>query len=115
MVDTEKKVELIPYERTLAALEGVKRYEKAPFTGYATEVKIHWPDGCDHLVDVAISNDRTLFCPREGFLALNDTTVTYPFGRSVKVEEGNELGVEMRNGDGANPHAITVTIRVEEE
>lgn len=45
-------------------------------------------------------------------LALNDTTETYPFNRPVKKED--DLVVEMRNGDGVNPHTITVSLSIEE-
>lgn len=112
-----KKIQLIPYAYNLAIAglpgSGVTLTEIAPFTGYIKLVRIHWPDGCNAWVDVKVGHGVTQFCPREGYLALNNATPSYEFNEAVV--EGEDIWVEMRNGDGANPHNITVTIRVEEE
>lgn len=105
------KIEQIPFAYNLAALQGVKLEEAAPFNGYIKEISIHYPDGCDALVDVRVGHDVTQFCPREGYLALNDVTPTYSF--NVEVKQGDPIWVEMKNGDGANPHNISVTVSAE--
>lgn len=109
------KIEQIPfvYDLEKAGVVGseVTLEEAAPFDGYIKEVKIHWPDGCDHIVNVRVGRGIEQFCPREGFLALNDTTPTYFF--NIPVKQGDVIWVEMINGDGANPHSITITVMVE--
>lgn len=110
-VPMEKKVEQIPFTFNLAALQGVTLEEPAPFAGYIKEVNIHWPGGCNALVDVMVGHNIKQFCPREGYLALNDVTPTYLF--NVEVKEGDVIWVEIRNTDGVNPHNITVTVMLE--
>lgn len=89
-------------------------YESCPFDGYIKQVTIHWPDGSDALVDVAVAHSNTVFCPRGqgNYLALNDATPTYFFNENV--EQHEEVWVEMRNRDGGNEHAITITVSIEE-
>ena len=109
------KIEQIPFAYTLAvagaAGSGVVLEENAPFSGYIKQVTIHWPDGADALVDVKVGHGVVQFCPDEGFLALNDATPTYPFNEWVNDQE--TIWVELRNRDGGNTHAITVTVTLE--
>ena len=112
-VPKEKEREQIPFAYNLAALQAVRLEEDAPFNGYIKQVTIHWPDGCNALVDIMVGRGVEQFCPREGYLALNDATVTYPFNKEVA--EGDVIWVEMRNTDGANTHSITVTVIVEKK
>lgn len=108
-----QKIEQIPFVRTLekAGVDGSQAMmtELAPFSGYIKEVKIHWPEGCNHLVDVRVGHGPKQFCPKEGFLALNDITPTYPFNEWVLGGQ-ESIWVEMINGDAGNEHAITVTV-----
>lgn len=106
----EVKIEQIPFVYTLAIGQGVTMYEKPAFTGYIKEITPHWPDGCDGLLDIRVGHGVVQFCPNEGYLALNDTTPTYPFNEPVKDTE--EIWVEMRNRSGF-PHIITVTVTIE--
>lgn len=114
-----KEIQQIKFARTLTIAgtegSGATIYEDCPFNGYIKAVAIHWPEGCNALVDVAVGHGNTQFCPRGTgeYLALNDTTPTYPFNEEVM--QGEEIWVEMRNRDAANPHSLTVTISVEEK
>ena len=111
----EKRAQVIPYVKELTALQGKRLYEKAPFGCYVEDVIIHWPDGCDGVVDVRVCHGRTQFLPREGYLALDAATPKYSFEKSVPVSEAEEIWVEMRNGDSANPHKISVSVKVVEQ
>ncbi|MBA7686925.1 hypothetical protein ES703_95385 [subsurface metagenome] len=107
-----QKIEQIPFAYNLAALEGVLLTEIAPFSGYIKQVTPHWPEGCDALVDIRVGHGNKQFCPKEGYLALNDATPPYPFNEELS--GGNEeIWVEMKNADGANAHNITVTVILE--
>ncbi|GAJ17624.1 unnamed protein product, partial [marine sediment metagenome] len=83
----ELKIEQIPFVRDLekAGVDGSQAMmaETTPFSGYIKEVKIHWPDGCSYIVDVRVGHGPKQFCPKEGFLALNDVTPTYHFNEPV--------------------------------
>lgn len=106
-----KKREQIPFALSLAIGQTLRLTEELHIAGFIKEVTPHWPDGCDRLVDVAVGHSTVQFCPREGYLALNDTTPTYEFNEPVNDNEG--IWVEARNRDGGNPHDITVTVIVE--
>lgn len=105
------KIEQLLFAYNLAALQGILLTEKAPFFGYIKEVSIHWPPGCNALVDVRVGHAIRQFCPREGYLALDAVTPTYPFNEWVEKDE--ETWVEMKNTDGVNSHNITCTIVLE--
>ncbi|GAH84614.1 unnamed protein product, partial [marine sediment metagenome] len=107
-----QKIEQIPFAYNLAPLEGVLLTEITPFSGYIKQVTPHFPEGCDGICDVRVGHGPKQFCPKEGYLALNDATPTYPFNEWVS--GGNEeIWVEMKNGDSANSHHITVTVILE--
>lgn len=110
-----RRIEWIPYAQllTIAGTVGstARLSENTPFPGYIKEVVTHWPLGCNQLVDVAVGHGLVQLCPREGFIALNNATVSYPFNEYV--EDPEDIWVSLRNGDGANPHTIVVTIRLE--
>ncbi|GAH90763.1 unnamed protein product, partial [marine sediment metagenome] len=76
-------------------------------------VMAHWPDGCNAKLDIAVVHGLTQFCPREGYLALNDATPVYDFAKRVHVDDHEEIRVKLRNR-GALPHTITVAVIVEE-
>lgn len=111
-VKAEKQIKLIPFFYNLAPLEGVTLEEVAPFDGFIKQVIIHWPDGCNALVEVKVTYDSLpQFCPSTDYLALNNATPTFSF--NVEVQADFSIIVEMRNGDAVNSHAITVTVSVE--
>ncbi|GAI88713.1 unnamed protein product [marine sediment metagenome] len=96
-----QKIEQIPFSYDLekAGTDDSQALltEVVPFSGYIKQVTPHWPDGCDAIVDVRVGHGNKQFCPKEGFLALNAATPTYPFNEPVS--GGNEeIWVEMVNG-----------------
>ncbi|MHA1812875.1 MAG: hypothetical protein ACTSYX_05500 [Candidatus Thorarchaeota archaeon] len=108
---TMPEIEQIPFAYDVPALGGVTLVETPPFSGYIRYVTIHWPDGCNALVDVRIGHGSRQFCPNDGYLALNDATPTYQFNEYVAQDE--EIWVEIRNGDAVNSHAVSVTLTIE--
>jgi len=112
VVAAAPRIEQIPFSQSLVALQGAKIYEDCPFKGRIISITIHWPPGCNALVDVAVWHGRSQLCPREGYLALDNATPTYLFNEPV--EEGEEIWVEMRNGDAVNSHSISCTVSVKE-
>ncbi len=104
------KIEQLSFSFNLLAGAGVTLAEFAPFSGHIKEVSIHWPDGCDGLLDIRVCHGTVQFCPDEGFLALNEATPTYRFNEPVVDHE--EIWVEMGNAD-AFPHRVTVSVTLE--
>ena len=109
-----RKIEQIPFSYSLTPAgtptAGAVLTEYAPFSGYIKQVSIHWPAGCNALVDIRVGHGVVQFCPDEGYLALDGFTPTYPFNEWVNDQE--EIWVEMRNAS-AFIHVITVTVILE--
>ncbi len=102
----------IVFKHTVEALQGLTDHRRIPMLKTVKSITIHWPDGCDALVDVAVgySQDKRLL-PEEGYLALNDATPTWAINKDT---DSDTLWVEIRNGDGANQHVVSVIINYEE-
>lgn len=108
----EKPQKQIVFKHTLEALQGITEHKHVPMLKTVKTITIHWPDGVNSLVDVAVgySQDKRLL-PEEGYLALNDTTPTW---RVDKDTDSDTLWVEIRNGDLVKPHTISVIVNYEE-
>ena len=91
----------------LVALQGIELKEACPLTGFITEVTMHWPKGCNALVDLAFGHRDIHMCPRNGYIALNNATPSWR-GLHEPVKKGEDLWAELRNGDGANPHTPSI-------
>lgn len=97
----------VVFAYALPALKGIELKAACPVTGLITEVTMHWPKGCNALVDLAFGHKDVHVCPRSGYIALNDAT---PSWRNLHepVEKGEDLWAVLRNGDGANPHTPSI-------
>jgi len=84
--------------------------EPCPMDGKITGIKIHWPNGCNGLVQVAVYLGPKQICPYKGFLNLNDATVPYDINEPCRQKDN--IRVDFWNGDGANTHRCTVTVTV---
>ena len=102
----------IVFKQTLTPLQGILDHRRVPMLKTVRAITIHWPPGCNALVEVAVgySQDKRLL-PEEGYLALDNTTPTWPVDKDT---ESDTLWVEMRNGDAANAHTISVIVNYEE-
>lgn len=81
-------------------------------TGTIKEVTMHWPRGCNALVDLAfgISGDKDEWLmpsSRETYLALNDATPIFKLDYK-NLRRDDVLWVEMRNRDAVNTHTPSV-------
>lgn len=101
------------YTETLTVGLRVDIREENPFGALSKirKVYIHWPDGCNALVDIAVGHGNVQFCPREGYLALNDATVEYEFNELY--EKGEDHWIIMQNRDDTESHTVTVGLSIE--
>lgn len=111
-VSVEVGYKQIPVKQTAAILTGYALEVAVPFDGYITEVLIHFPDGCNALVDVAVNvNDQRVIPDRATeFIALNDATPVFP--SNFKVAAGDKIVVYINNYDGGFVHTISVIVTV---
>lgn len=75
---------------------------RCPLTGILKEVMIHWPQGCNALVQIRAGVRQAQLAPYTGYHALDDATKSYPFHLSVLY--GERLWAEIRNTDLVNAH-----------
>jgi len=97
---------------TVQPLRGTRVAKPSPLTGRVTQLVLHFPDGCNALVDLAIGHKDTWICPNEidTFIALNDATPVLTVDEPI--EKGEELWMIIRNTDGGFAHAISVTFTI---
>ena len=100
--------EIINLRTTVAANDEAIISETVRQKGVLTRVTIHFPPGASALVDVAVKAENEQIVPVEGFIALDAVTPTFNIARAI--EAGREVSARIRNGDGANPHTISVII-----
>lgn len=88
---------------------GTRVSKPSPLTGRIVQLIPHWPDGCNALVDVAVGHKDTWIYPHlvDTFVALNDATPVLTVDEPIT--KGEEIWMIVRNADGREQHAITVT------
>ena len=91
---------------------GTRVSKPSPLTGRIVQLIPHWPDGCDALVDLAVGHKDTWIYPHlvDNFIALNDATPVLTVDEPVT--KGEQIWMIVRNADGRETHAITVTATV---
>jgi len=86
---------------------------KAPFSGLIKDVTIHWPSGCNGLVDVAFGYGSIQLTPRTGYIALSAVTPKWDTDDKHWVKIRELLWLKVRNTDAANSHTITAVVTIE--
>ena len=91
---------------------GTRVSKPSPLTGKIVQLIPHFPDGADALVDVAVGHKDTWVYPHlvDTFVALNDATPVLTVDEPI--EKGEEIWMIVKNADGVNEHAITVTATI---
>lgn len=104
----------VRFQETLAALAGAQFSTPSEVTGEITQVMLHFPDGCDALVNVAFGHEQKWTCPSEPetYIALNDATPVFTF-KNEKIARDDALWVIIENTDGTNAHTISVVVSME--
>lgn len=109
----------LPFRKEVAALQGVKLVTEVNFSGYIRSVLIHWPGGCNALVEVRVGLRGEQIVPTESgeFVALDDATIMFPPSPMMfdkQIVGGERIWVEIKNGDNSNAHTISVIVFIEE-
>ena len=82
-------------------------YKKLNIDGRITQIIIHFPAGCNGLVEVRVGvNEHEL----TDWIALDDTT--QPFNANFFVKRGDRLWAEIKNYDSTYSHRIGVVVTV---
>jgi len=101
--------------RTVPAKTGIlwyENYREVPWDGVINQITLHFPKGCNGLVwvRIGVSGKRGLIwiCPREGFIALDDTTQSYTM--QYPVNKGDRIVAEIYNYDELYDHTIGIIV-----
>jgi len=106
----------IPFSRpdtTVASGKGVILSENSPLTGKVISIIIHFPGGCNSLVEIICYINQLQILPLQGFIALDDDTVTFPVKRAVDGKD--KLRVKIENKDTTNSHTPSIIWNLEGE
>ena len=111
----------INYRITTESLAEQRITRYIPIGGLFDSAIIHFPAGCNSLVEVFINHRTNQILPTavvggtQGNLgiALDDTTQS--FEANVPVERGDPLEVVVKNHDASNSHTISVVLKVSDK
>ena len=105
-----ERTEQVTFQQTLAPLQGVRLVDTVPIDGKIKSVAIHYPLGCNALVDVAFGYKTRQIIPTEGFIALDNATPVFPVDEIVT---RNEVAwCIMANTDAVNPHTPSLIVTI---
>jgi len=85
--------------------------ELSPLTGAITNIELHFPNGCNGLVEIRCYVNQEQILPVTGYIALNDFTRSYSVNR--KITNRDNLRVRISNRDAINPHTISIIFNME--
>lgn len=106
---SEKITTQVAFERpdtTMLAATQATLAEKSPVTGSVIEIELHFPNGCNALVEISCFINQQQILPVTGFIALNDATRTYTVNRNVR--KNDQLRVIIANRDGGFSHTPSI-------
>ena len=102
----------INFHETVQPLTGIRVEEYIALDGRISSVSLHFPGGCNALVDIAVGHSSKQFLPIGGFIALNDATPVYPVSEMVSRQEA--VWCIINNTD-ALQHTVSIAITIEGE
>lgn len=85
--------------------------DDCPVTGMLTGVTLHFPDGCNALVELICYIDQEQILPLSRFIALNNATKDFIVNKNVTKK--SVFRVRITNRDAVNPHTPSIIFNVE--
>lgn len=99
---------VIPFDYNLGVGQGVRLEEPSPVTGVMFEVTMHFPNGCNGLVEMALHYRDIQVFPKRDYIRLNNATPVWKVHQPV--EKHQPIWVDMRNRDTLFTHHPSVTV-----
>lgn len=101
----------INFRESVAAGSGVRVTNIFNYGGKVKQVLFHFPPGCNGLVRVRLFKNEEPFYPIRDYLALDDSTPSFPMDEPYYPNE--PLTLEIENTDAANAHTISCVVAIE--
>ena len=103
-------VSQLNFRETVGTLTEVTKAKTCQTKGTINQITMHFPSGCNALVDVAVYKNSQQIVPDTGFISLNDATPQFFTDKSIDV--GDEITVKFVNADASWPHTISVIVGI---
>jgi hypothetical protein len=98
------------FRETVGTLTEITRAKTCQTKGTINQITLHFPSGCNALVDVAVFKNSQQLVPDTGFISLNDATPQFFTDKPIDV--GDEVTVKFVNADSTWPHTISVVVGI---
>ena len=98
-------------DTTVAAATQSILDDTSPVTGLLKSITLHFPDGCNALVEITIYLQNMRVLPLNNKIALNNTTVTFEVNRPIK--KSDKLRAVIANKDSVNSHTPSIIFNIE--
>lgn len=102
--------EALNFRQDLSPLQGIRETQTVLTDGKITQIVMHFPSGCNGLVNVKVLRGSSPILPRDGFIALDNTTEK--FDLDIKVRRSETITVVYENTDGTYSHKISVIVQI---
>ena len=99
--------------KNISTLSEEKASDRIENSGTITQCVMHFPPGCNALVEVRMLHNGKAICPVDGYIALDETTPV--FGLLEPCREGDTITAEFINHDESYEHTISVIVSIESE
>jgi len=100
----------INFRKTVQPLTEESMVKTSPITGTIKQVTMHFPPGCNSLVEVKVYHGSKQIVPEMGGIALDNATPTFIVEEPVK--QGDAIKVFWINHDDTYEHTITVVVGI---
>jgi len=98
------------FRKTVQPLTEEYEVKPSPVTGIIKQVTIHFPPGCNSLVEVKVFHGSKQIVPEKGGVALDDATPSFIL--EEKVNLGDSIRVDYVNHDDTYDHTISVIVGI---
>jgi len=98
------------FRKTVQPLTSEYEIKPSTYDGVIKEIIVHFPPGCNSLVEVKVFHGTTQILPEKGGIALDDATQGFIIEREVR--SGDPIRVEWINHDDTYEHTISVIVNI---
>lgn len=101
------------FRKSIAALTEAFEIKSSLETGTIKEIVVHFPPGCNALVEIRVWHGSTQILPEKGGIALDGATSTFGIEKLIKL--GDPIRVEWINHDNAYEHTVSIIVNIEKK
>lgn len=101
------------FRKSIAALTETFEIKRSLETGAIKEIVVHFPPGCNALVEIKVWHGSTQILPEKGGIALDGATPTFSIEKPIKL--GDSIRVEWVNHDNIYEHTVSIIVNIEKK